>query len=427
VNADDRQRLLREVEGAGQCSHPIRLRGEAVNLATGEVEPTAFKIACKDRREAVCPACSRRYATDAWIIAATGLNGGKGVDESVADRPKSFVTLTAPSFGATHRITPRGGCVKPRPGRARCHHGRLAWCGATHVENDPLLGQALCTECFDFVGAVLWNAHASRLWTTTVQQARRNLASDVGVRREVLHRVVRMHYLKVAEMQRRGLVHFHALIRLDEVESGSDVFDFDELAINAAWRRAVKAVALEDADGVFRWGTVLNVQGLGTGEQDTRMVATYLAKYVTKTSGDALELARRFDTRRDITLRVDNPHLQRMALRAWDLADEDGLAHLRLRDHAHTLGFAGQLLTKSRAFSTTFGALRQARIDFNVSSRPGDPIEGSFHYDGRGYDDARASELADTLSRLEAGLRIERVARDNERRLDGAKGVGHDE
>jgi hypothetical protein len=425
MNGDDRQRLLREVEAAGQCSHPIRLRGEAVNLATGEVEPTAFKVACKDRREAVCPACSRRYATDAWIIAATGLNGGKGVDESVAGRPKSFVTLTAPSFGATHRITSRGGCVQRRPGSARCSHGQLSWCGVIHAENDPLLGQALCADCFDFVGAVLWNAHASRLWTLTVQQARRNLASDVGVRREVLHRVVRMHYLKVAEMQRRGLVHFHALIRLDEVETGADVFDLDELAINAAWRRAVKAVAFEDAGTTFRWGTVLNVQGLGAGEQDARMVSTYLAKYVTKTSGDALELARRFDSRRDITLRVDNPHLRRMALCAWDLADD--LAPLKLRGHAHTLGFAGQLLTKSRAFSTSFGALRQARIDFNASRRSGDPLEGSFHYDGRGYDDPRASELADTFSRLEAGLTAERVARDSERRLDGQKGLDHDE
>ena len=71
--------------------------------------------------------------------------------------------------------------------------------------------------------------------------------------------------------------------------------------------------------------------------------------------------------------------------------------------------------------------MRQARIDFNASRRSGDPLEGSFHYDGRGYDDPRASELADTFSRLEAGLTAERVARDSERRLDGQKGLDHDE
>ena len=38
--------------------------------------------------------------------------------------------------------------------------------------------------------------------------------------------------------------------------------------------------------------------------------------------------------------------------------------HLRLRDHAHTLGYGGQFSSKSVRFSTTFAALRQARADY---------------------------------------------------------------
>ncbi|MBN3585408.1 hypothetical protein JYB64_23750, partial [Algoriphagus aestuarii] len=38
----------------------------------------------------------------------------------------------------------------------------------------------------------------------------------------------------------------------------------------------------------------------------------------------------------------------------------------------HTLGFRGHFLTKSRSYSTTFGALRQARIDYSAGY-PWDP------------------------------------------------------
>jgi hypothetical protein len=415
MDREQMRRLLREVELAGQCSHPIRLRGEALNLVTGEVEPTAFKVACKDRREAVCPACSRRYATDAWIIAATGLNGGKGVDESVSGRPRLFVTLTAPSFGSVHTINSRGGCVTRRTDGTQCPHGSLMRCEMRHVEGDSLLGQALCADCFDFRGAILWNATASRLWASTIQQARRNLASRIGVQREEFRRYVSMHYFKVAEMQRRGLVHFHALLRLDE-ECKSEGWKLDEIALSTAWKRAVEEVGIPANGGVYRWGRIADVQNLGKMKQDARMVATYLAKYVTKTSGDALELSSRFASRREIDFRVKNPHLRRMAHFAWEMGEEADFQLLRLREHAHTLGFSGQLITKSRAFSTTFGALRQARIDFTASLRTGDPVAGSFQFEGRGYDDPKASILADTLSDLDARLRAERVIRETNSR-----------
>ena len=37
-------------------------------------------------------------------------------------------------------------------------------------------------------------------------------------------------------------------------------------------------------------------------------------------------------------------------------------ADLNLARHAHRLGFGGHFLTKSRRYSTTFGALRDARV-----------------------------------------------------------------
>lgn len=75
---------------SGACSHPIRLRGQtvAVDLATGESGPLydtsgepggVLHVACGNRREAVCPACSAVYKRDARQLVRAGLAGGKGV------------------------------------------------------------------------------------------------------------------------------------------------------------------------------------------------------------------------------------------------------------------------------------------------------------------------------------------------------------
>ena len=90
MNAEERAHLLREVEQAGNCSHPIRLRGETVNLATGEVGESLLRVACKDRRHVVCPSCSYLYKADAWILVSSGLVGGKGIPELGGNPPATL-------------------------------------------------------------------------------------------------------------------------------------------------------------------------------------------------------------------------------------------------------------------------------------------------------------------------------------------------
>jgi hypothetical protein len=73
------------------------------------------------------------------------------------------------------------------------------------------LGRPLCPDCYDYPAAVVWNAHAPELWRRTVIGIRRRLdklARQHGTR-------VKLSYAKVAEFQRRGLIHFHAIFRLD--------------------------------------------------------------------------------------------------------------------------------------------------------------------------------------------------------------------
>jgi hypothetical protein len=49
---------------------------------------------------------------------------------------------------------------------------------------------------------------------------------------------------------------------------------------------------------------------------------------------------------------------------AWFLGARKDLEHLRLRAWAHMLGFRGHFSTKSRRYSTTLGALRDARAEW---------------------------------------------------------------
>jgi len=73
---------------------------------------------CGNRRESVCPACSDRYAADAFHLLSAGLAGGdKDVPISVADRRRVLLTLTAPSFGAVH--TPVAWSIEPLGQTAR--------------------------------------------------------------------------------------------------------------------------------------------------------------------------------------------------------------------------------------------------------------------------------------------------------------------
>jgi hypothetical protein len=378
-----------------------------LNVATGEVSSKVIKVACKDRREAVCPACSRTYGTDAWIVAATGINGGKGLPAEVVDCPRIFVTMTAPSFGSVHTIRTDGRCVRDFSTEPRCEHGWLKSCGLRHEEDDGFLGLPVCEQCFRYRDAVLWNAHASRLWNATIRQMRRNLAMRLGIPRTELSRRASVHYLKVAEMQRRGLVHFHALARVDSVDIGASTLDESELV--GAWSDAVRIVALSTDLGRFQWGEILDVKPLGKGADDPRVLASYLAKYVTKTAGEGLELARRFRSRRQIRVLVDNPHLRRLALEAWDLALAPECSHLKAKMHAHTLGYPGQLMTKSRRYSTTLTALRRARSEYRIRSASREVVVGDFSYAGRGYDDPRSAVLAELL--VEGQRELREIAR----------------
>ncbi|GHE45262.1 hypothetical protein GCM10017673_54180 [Streptosporangium violaceochromogenes] len=271
INDPGYERWRAMVTATGGCAHPVHLAGESliVNAASGEVlhsyrtadEPSGrLLVACGNRRASVCPSCSEVYRADTFQLIRAGLSGGKGVPQEVSAHPRAFVTLTAPSFGPVHTRREKNGTVRacrPRKRDKVCEHGRPVGCHAHHEPTDERLGQPVCGDCYDYVGAVLWQAHAGALWHRFTLEVRRTLASEAGLSRREFAKRVRVSFAKVAEYQRRGLVHFHAIVRLDGPGGGSEIppdwADHDLLtrAIPPAVRRVtVASPQAISADGI---------------------------------------------------------------------------------------------------------------------------------------------------------------------------------
>jgi hypothetical protein len=151
------------------------------------------------------------------------------------------------------------------------------------------------------------------------------------------------------------------------------------------------------------------------GKREGRMVhpeqvAGYLAKYLTKATEDfglptrvvSVAHARRVGA---------SPHAVRIIESATQLAEE-GERYQRLVHNLATLGYRGHPITKSRAYSVTFGQLRRARrafrrnpgldpqadirqvLDDDSEVPEGFELVSSWEYVGRGYLDLEQATAA---------------------------------
>jgi hypothetical protein len=403
---------------AGTCSHPLRLVGgrDLIEAGTGQLLDTQtgreITVSCGNRRASVCEYCSTLYKYDAYNLVAAGLRGGKDVPASVAAHPLLFVTFTAPSFGPVH-LGPEKKTGHLRP----CHPRRDATgCRTYHRASDPLIGTPLDPASYDYTGHVLFNALAGTLWSVTMTEIRRTAARLAGLTRAEFTDTARISFAKVAEYQTRGLVHFHAVIRLDGPHGPTTTpptwasTELLEHAVRQGTHHATTNTphSPQLPARTLTWGRQLDIRPItsadteldATGLTDTA-VARYIAKYATKSAEDAgVELPRiacrtchgtGHTTTRDPDMPTIHPrcatctgHGRTLDLDPWDLTDHartlietcwhlgnlPGLEELKLRQWAHMLGFRGHFATKSRTYSTTFGALRQERADYTAHRDP---------------------------------------------------------
>lgn len=379
---------------AGDCARPVLLSGRRllVNASTGRIVDQldtadtghSIGVRCRNRRRAVCPACSALYRLDAFHVFAAGLRGGKDTPALVADHPRLFVTLTAPSFGRVH-------CGPAPDGSPRRCHPR-GGCGRWHALGDPAIGTAIDPGSYDYPGQVLFNAHAGALWARFTIDVRRHLAVAAGLTRSAAAGQVRVVFAKVAEFQTRGVEHLHAIVRLDGPDGpGSAPRAWaTPRRLTTAIRSAATGTGITVCGSritsarVLRWGRQLDIRRVGGRGMSDVAVAGYVAKYATKSTEaagiDIPPLFCRTCTGRGITtptagrlcrscngtgrrpgIVLDHltDHVRALVDTCWRLGGHPEYAGLRR--WAHQLGFHGHFASKSRGYSTTFAALRAER------------------------------------------------------------------
>ncbi|MES9521348.1 replication initiator protein RepSA [Streptomyces capoamus] len=376
ASASDYHRWHEQIRRTGGCADPIHLTGwvlhkdkttgETLHHYSTEGEPGGrLRLACGNRRASRCPSCAWTYAGDTYHLIRAGLAGDdrRDIPATVRDHPRVFATLTAPSFGRVHN----------RPDRGVCH------CGTRHSADDPALGTPLDPKTYDYAGTVLFNNHAGQLWQRFTNRLRREVAARAGLSQRGLKECARLSYGKVAEFQKRGALHFHAVIRLDGPE-GPDTppptwatVDVLADAIRAAAAHSSTSVSVPAAADqparTFRWGRQLDVRpvkAFGDGSDITEQaVASYVAKYATKAAENTGTLDRRIGELSELDRHGVPDHTRRLieACKLLDALYPDR----RLWAWAHMLGFRGHFSSKSRRYSTTLGTLRQARADYRAA------------------------------------------------------------
>jgi len=281
----------------------------------------------------------------------------------------------------------------------------------------------MCGDCYDYESAVLFNAYSGDLWRRFITYLPRHLARLAGVTQKAFHEQVRIRFVKVAEYQARGVVHFHAVIRLDA--SGDDYQPprilFVPSLLCDAIRQVAAAVSLVAELGgqavTLTFGAQTDARPVN---RDTIVatgtplaadaVANYIAKYATKTLHASGVPHTRIRHASEIGGLRCPAHYRAMITTAWDLGARHAAGDPRFRQWAHMLGYGDHFLTKSRRYSVTFGQLRAARADHRCAQRhPGgerDPwgrpldeavvlVLTTWTYAGTGHDTATpGAELA---------------------------------
>ncbi|MFE3524131.1 replication initiator protein RepSA [Streptomyces sp. NPDC059161] len=416
--APDFDRWQDQVRRTGGCSDPIHLTGwtltkdrttgESLHHYSTEAEPGGrLRVACGNRRASRCPSCAWTYAGDTYHLIRAGLAGDdrRDVPSTVRGHPRVFATLTAPSFGPVHN----------RPDRGTCR------CGTRHATDDAVLGTALDPRTYDYAAAVLFNNHSGGLWMRFTTRLRREIAARAGLTQRELKDSARVSYGKVAEFQKRGAVHFHAVIRIDgSAGPGTPPPSWATVAlltdaIHAASTHGYTSVSVPAADGqparTFRWGAQLDVRpvkAFGDGSDITEQaVASYVAKYATKAAENTGTLDRRIGELDELDRHRVPDHARRL-IEACKLLDPL-YPDRRLWAWAHMLGFRGHFSSKSRHYSTTLGELRAARAEFRAAQervslglddREPDTVLvlGDWQYAGHGHTPGE-SALAATIAR----------------------------
>ncbi|ODA73255.1 hypothetical protein APS67_002518 [Streptomyces sp. AVP053U2] len=212
----------------------------------------------------------------------------------------------------------------------------------------------------------------------------------------------------------------HAVVRLDGPDGPTDdsppwgTADRLTDAVRASAGRVLVRTPYSLAVGELhlRWGAQLDVRPLhaeGDGPGDDA-VAAYVAKYVTKGASETgAGTDHKVTTWDDINAAPVSEHIRTLMRTCWRLGGLREYAPLHLRTWTHTLGYRGHILTKSRAYSTTYAALRAERAHHIGQAEIPDAItDAHWRYVGSGHTPGAALIAAGVASDLASNREMAR-------------------
>lgn len=339
------ERLLQSAGVSLPCERPILV----VDRETGET----IKVRCGTRRAADCVSCSALYMGDASAILRAG---ALDVDPGATI---VMLTLTAPSFGAVHRVpkaaSPRISADSQKAWSKRASRTRCR-CGVDHGAGDRLAGVALDPDGYDYESQAAWNASFGRLWNRTSTR----LTRDLGLGE-------RLAYAGTTEWQARGVVHAHVLLRVPASTHLGLFSDRVGRLRSGAIEESARAVGTTVAGREIRWGTavlaeVIAAPGMDDGRHAKRTLG-YLRKALAYTVKDLTEGH----------AGAESAHFHRCQIAGQAVhcpACGGGPLHGRCQSPRHrSLGYAGHAVRKSRSWSVvSFAALRANRVAWQRNS-----------------------------------------------------------
>ena len=442
--------VARAAGAAGRVDDPRqrRHRGGRRAVQLGPGDRRVHVGALRGPAAARCESCSGSTRATPGTCSPPAWSAGKGAPESVTAHPTTFVTLTAPTFGPVHGRR-RGAPCRARRDKPVCPHGRPLYCLHRHREDDRRLGEPLCADCYDYVGPRAVAVARPR----TVAPLHHRPGPDPGPQRRgvapglrpppgagVLHEGGRVPGPGPDPRPRRHAPRRPHRTRLPAPARPRRPASWAPPSPPPPGPCASRSTP--PATAPTRWGGVNRStparSRLGAGRDDQagdvhpEMVAAYLAKYLTKSTEDfGLDGHGRVHSATDARYFGASPHAVRIIETAEQLAATGGEDYQRLADRYGTLGYRGHVMTKTRRYSTTFGALRQARAEWR--QRGGRPAPE------RARRTRRPSSPATTTTRRRPGrdrdrtelaLRRDRLLRHRHRRpgahIGGARPVRGD-
>ena len=310
----------------------------------------------------------------------------------------------------------------PAPARdaGSCPHGRPLSCFDRHDADDPARRRAAVPRVLRLPrrGAVERpRARACGSGRRSASTAR--WPGPAGLERRSCARSARLSYIKVVEFQRRGLVHLHVVLRADgggRAGRAAAAVARRRRARPAPSREAVAelGVAVPDVPRTRRCAGPAGAPSIDVRVLDRRRrrrrrrpsPPTWPSTPPRRPTARAW-LAHPIRSRAQLErLGAPAPHRRAWCARPGRSGAGGSSARSRLRDHAHTLGYAGQFSSKSVRYSTTFGALRAGpgRLRPRDASRTTSTTTASGATPAGATLDPRPTELARALLEAARGV-----------------------